>query len=144
MSSFAAEDSSVLSGLAKEIFYSIESDTYDLGNYTEERVKELIRKVFSSPLPNPTRLLLTHSLTYSHSLTHSLTHSNSFKFSMIKITFVVGGGKLVRSKYDENLPKFCVSALRELNYNEDKSAAGYIHSFTTHLLTHSLTHSFTA
>ena len=62
---------------------------------------------------------------------------------MIKITFVVGGGKLVRSKYDDNLPKFCVSALRELNYNEDKSSAGYLHSFI-HLLTYSLTHSLTA
>ena len=97
MASFAPEDNSLLSGLAKEIYYSIESDTYDLGNYTEERVKELIKKVFSSPLPNPT--------------------------SMIKITFIVGGGKLVRSKYDDNLPKYCVATLRDLNFSEDKSAA---------------------
>lgn len=97
MASFASEDNSLLSGLAKEIYYSIESDTYDLGNYTEERVKDLIKKVFSSPLPNPT--------------------------SMIKITFIVGGGKLVRSKYDDNLPKYCVAALRDLNFSEDKSAA---------------------
>ena len=42
---------------------------------------------------------------------------------MIKCTFVVGGGKLVRSRYAEDLTKWLVAALREIGYTEDRSAA---------------------
>jgi hypothetical protein len=42
---------------------------------------------------------------------------------MIRFTFVVGGGKLIRAKYDEDLPKWMVTALREIGFNEDRSAA---------------------
>ena len=42
---------------------------------------------------------------------------------MIRCTFVVGGGKLVRSKYSEDLPKWMAMALRDINYSEDRSAA---------------------
>ena len=42
---------------------------------------------------------------------------------MVRFTFVVGGGKLVRSKYDEDLPKWITAALREIGFSEDRSAA---------------------
>lgn len=41
----------------------------------------------------------------------------------IRITFVVGGGKLVRSRYDVDLAKWLTSELRALGYEEDRGAA---------------------
>mmetsp|Transcript_28344 Transcript_28344/g.39030 ORF Transcript_28344/g.39030 Transcript_28344/m.39030 type:complete len:459 (+) Transcript_28344:10-1386(+) len=86
-----------LSGLAGEIRSSISSEQYDLGGYTEQRSKDLIHAAFSSPLPAPTE--------------------------MIKCTFIVGGGKLVRSRYAEDMSKWLIAALREIGYTEDRSAA---------------------
>lgn len=86
-----------LSGLAGEIRSAISSEQYDLGGYTEPRAKDLIISAFGKPLTAPTE--------------------------MIKCTFVVGGGKLVRAKYNDDLTKWIVSALREIGYTEDRSAA---------------------
>ena len=94
MASFGEEQ---LSGLAGEIRRSIESDQYDLANYTETRVKDLVTAAFSSPLTGPT--------------------------TMIRCTFVAGGGKLVRAKYADDLPKWMLSALRDIGFTEDRSAA---------------------
>jgi polyhydroxyalkanoate synthesis regulator phasin len=41
----------------------------------------------------------------------------------LRCTFIIGGGKLVRSRYDASLGKWMTSALRELGFEEDKSAA---------------------
>jgi hypothetical protein len=68
-----------------------------LSNYTESRVHDLIVSAFAMPLEAATE--------------------------MIRFTFVVGGGKLIRAKYDEDLPKWMVTALREIGFNEDRSAA---------------------
>ena len=84
-------------GLAGSIRASVESEQYDLGGYTELRAKELIATAFSSPLEMPTK--------------------------MIKFTFIVGGGKLVRSRYADDLPKWVNSALRDVGFSEDRSAA---------------------
>ena len=70
---------------------------YDLSGYTESRARDLVVSAFSSPLSAPTE--------------------------MIRVTFVVGGGKLVRSKYSEDLPKWLTMALRDIGYTEDRSAA---------------------
>jgi hypothetical protein len=86
-----------LSGLAGDIRSTITSEQFDLGGYNELRARDLIISAFSSPLTAPTE--------------------------MIKITFVVGGGKLVRSRYPEDLPKWLVAALREIGFTEDRSAA---------------------
>lgn len=85
------------SGLAGEITSTAISGHYDLGGYNEARSKELMRASFSKPLTAPTE--------------------------MIKITLVCGGGKLVRSRYSDDLPKWLVSALREIGFSEDRSAA---------------------
>jgi hypothetical protein len=68
-----------LSGMAGEIRNSTESTQFDLSGYTEPRVTELMHSAFSTPLSVPT--------------------------TMVKFTFVVGGGKLVRSRYADDLPK---------------------------------------
>lgn len=86
------------SGMAGEIRSSIESDQFDLAGYSESRVTDLISQAFGNgPLEAPT--------------------------SMVRFTFVVGGGKLVRSKYTEELPKWMNAALRDCGYEYDNSAA---------------------
>lgn len=84
-------------GLAGEIRTALESDQYDLGGYNEVRAHDLIQNAFATPLPAPTK--------------------------MIKCQFIVGGGKLVRSRYDEDLPKWIIAALREIGFTEDRSSA---------------------
>lgn len=93
----AGFDNGEIHGLAGEIRTALESDQYDLGGYSEVRAIDLIRNAFGTPLPAPTK--------------------------MIKCQFVVGGGKLVRSRYDDDLPKWLISALREIGFTEDRSAA---------------------
>jgi hypothetical protein len=84
-------------GLVGKIRAATESDAYDLAGYTEARSRDLIEKAFSSPLEMCTE--------------------------MVKFTFTIGGGKLVRSRYDDSLSKWIVSALRDLKFEEDRSAA---------------------
>lgn len=92
-----AEFSQAASGLVGEIRSAITSEQYDLANYTQSRAHDLITNAFSTPLDAPSE--------------------------MIRFTFVVGGGKLVRSKYDDDLPKWLGAALREIGFEEDRSAA---------------------
>src|SRR4051794_1784789 len=40
-----------------------------------------------------------------------------------KATLVVGAGKLERAKYEEDLPKWVTTALRDLGYQEDRAAS---------------------
>jgi len=42
---------------------------------------------------------------------------------MVKLTFVVGGGKLVRQKYTDDLPKIFMASLTAIGYKDDISAA---------------------
>lgn len=93
----AFEESEQLSGLAGEIRSSVTSEQFDLSNYTQQRARDLVLAAFSTPLTAPTE--------------------------MVKFTFVVGGGKLVRSRYADDLPKWLVAALREIGFTDDKSAA---------------------
>jgi polyhydroxyalkanoate synthesis regulator phasin len=95
MASFEAK--AQLSGLAGEIRSSIESDQFDLGGYTEQRASDLFKSAFAAPLTEPTK--------------------------MVRFTFVVGGGKLVRAKYNDDLSRWVIAALREVGYSEDRSAA---------------------
>lgn len=68
-----------------------------MSGYNESRVRDLVVAGFSSPLNAPKE--------------------------MIRCTFIVGGGKLVRSKYSEDLPKWMAMSLRDIGYSEDRSAA---------------------
>lgn len=85
------------SGMAGEIRSSVASEQFDLAGYSEARITDLFTQAFGSTLDAPT--------------------------SMVKFTFVVGGGKLVRGKYAEEMPKWVNSALRTCGYEYDNSAA---------------------
>lgn len=87
-----------MSNLASKIRSCSESDQFDLANYTESRVNELVTASFTEP----------------------------FKGSypvMISFKFIVGGGKLVRSKYDDALPKWMTQSLKNIGFTDDSSAA---------------------
>eukprot|EP00899_Mesostigma_viride_P022800 jgi/Mesvir1/3704/Mv14990-RA.1 len=75
------------------------SEVVHLPGYDRERAKELLHAAFSAPLPIPASV------------------------PMVKFTFVVGGGKLCRQQYPDDLQKNVVAELRELGYVEDKSAS---------------------
>lgn len=45
---------------------------------------------------------------------------------MIRITFVVGAGKLARQKYDESAAKVVTSTLRECGFEEDRGASAVL------------------
>ena len=84
-------------GLVGKVLRAVESDTYDLAGYNEIRCCELIEKAFMKPLESCNE--------------------------MIKFTFIIGGGKLVRSRYDESMSKWIVSSLKSIDFVEDRSAA---------------------
>lgn len=84
-------------GLARDIRAAVASEQFDLGGYTEVRVTDLVNAAFSSPLTAPSE--------------------------MIRFTFVVGGGKLVRARYPDDLSKWMTNALTALGFTEDRSAA---------------------
>eukprot|EP00913_Durusdinium_trenchii_P001637 g1514.t1 len=66
------------SGLAGKVRRARESDEFDLSGYDQARCQELAKDAFSEPFPLK---------------------------EMVRISFVVGGGKLVRQKYSDDLPK---------------------------------------
>ena len=87
--------------LAKKLRATTEHDAgldkYDLGSFSSpEMTRELVQLAFAKPIPAS---------------------------GPLKFTFVVGGGKLVRSKYDVELPKWLNSALREIGFDDDRGAA---------------------
>ncbi|ETV90872.1 hypothetical protein, variant [Aphanomyces invadans] len=84
-------------GLAGDIRQAVASEQFDLGGFTEARTRDLVVAAFGTPLTAPTE--------------------------MIRFTFVVGGGKLVRARYSEQLPKWMTAALREVGFVEDRSSA---------------------
>jgi hypothetical protein len=51
------------------------------------------------------------------------TYKVKLMFCLHYQTFVVGGGKKVRSKYREQLPKEFIEALRAVGYIEDRGAS---------------------
>jgi hypothetical protein len=35
---------------------------------------------------------------------------------MVRLTFTVGGGKLVRTRYDDSMPRWCSQALKSIDF----------------------------
>mmetsp|Transcript_16276 Transcript_16276/g.35621 ORF Transcript_16276/g.35621 Transcript_16276/m.35621 type:complete len:391 (-) Transcript_16276:183-1355(-) len=83
-------------GLAGRVRGSTESDQFDLAGYTKDQCRDLVQAAFREPF------LLSE---------------------MVRLSFVVGGGKLCRQKYSDDLPKDLCSALQAIGYNDDKAAA---------------------
>ena len=84
------------SGLAAAVRGSTESDTFDLAGQNVATITTNVTNAFRDPLPIQ---------------------------EMIRITFVTGAGKLARQKYDSDAAKAVTSALRELNFEEDRGAS---------------------
>jgi hypothetical protein len=86
----------MVSGLAASIRSSLESSTFDLAGHDTTSIQSIAHDAFSTPFPPLEQ--------------------------MIRITFVVGAGKLSRQKYDAKAMQILTSALRELDYVEDRGA----------------------
>mmetsp|Transcript_48857 Transcript_48857/g.113243 ORF Transcript_48857/g.113243 Transcript_48857/m.113243 type:complete len:417 (+) Transcript_48857:79-1329(+) len=84
------------SGMSGKVRRSTESDEFDLANYDQARCDELAKAAFSEPFPLS---------------------------QMVKLSFVVGGGKLVRQKYSDDLPKMFMAALTSIGFVDDSTAA---------------------
>ncbi len=69
-------------------------EKFDLGGFTQEQATEFIPLAFREPFSLP-----------------------------LRVSFVVGGGRLVRAKYHDDLQKWLSAALRELGFDEDRGAA---------------------
>ena len=68
---------------------------FDLAGYNDSKVTELMKLCFEKPIE---------------------------RNSTLKVTLIVGGGKLVRQKYDDNLTKYVSAALKSIGYEDDKAA----------------------
>ncbi|KAM3568424.1 hypothetical protein VYU27_009453 [Nannochloropsis oceanica] len=83
--------------LVKHVRAAVDAETFDLGGLNEAQVTHILSSAFATPFENLTE--------------------------MVRLTFVVGGGKGVRARYDDSMPKWCSNALKGINFIEDKSAA---------------------
>jgi len=82
--------------LAMEVRQSKESEQFDLAGYGPNSVAKMVQDAFTNPLPLG---------------------------SMVRLSFVVGGGKKVRQKYNDGLVRELTSALSGIGFSEDKGAA---------------------
>ena len=89
-----------MKGLAKDIAGQAQagerSEEYDLAGFDGASAAELVSEAFGKALPGP---------------------------KPIKCTFIVGGGKKVRTKYPDDLPTSLERALKSVGYNEDRGAS---------------------
>eukprot|EP00804_Cyclotella_cryptica_P005614 CCRYP_000003-RA/>CCRYP_000003-RA protein AED:0.22 eAED:0.22 QI:0/-1/0/1/-1/1/1/0/451 len=85
-----------VSGTAASIRAAVESETFDLAGHSPTNIETTITSAFSSPFPLS---------------------------QMIRITFIVGAGKLSRQKYDDKAGQLVTAALRKLGYVEDRGAS---------------------
>jgi hypothetical protein len=92
-----------LSGLSKTLVENAATndttDPYSLSNYNADRINKLVDDVFSKKLKVPA------------------------KPGMVRFTFIIGGGKKVREKYDPACQKNLTAALRKYNFEDDQGAA---------------------
>ena len=86
----------MVSGVAASIRSSLESSTFDLAGHDATSIQSIAHDAFSTPFPSLDQ--------------------------MIRITFIVGAGKLSRQKYDAKAMQILTAALRELDYVEDRGA----------------------
>lgn len=98
MAALAANEKAV-AGMAKDLRATEETEQFDLANYTEGQCDALMRAAFAEPFRLP---------------------------QMIRFTFVIGGGKKVRQKYDDKLARFMTTPLREIGFVEDRTATATI------------------
>ncbi|KAL9187039.1 hypothetical protein ACHAXT_010759 [Thalassiosira profunda] len=86
----------MVSGLASSVRAATESATFDLAGHDAAFVRALAQDAFAAPFELD---------------------------EMIRLTFVVGGGKLSRQKYDPKSMQAFTSTLNQLGYAEDRGAS---------------------
>jgi hypothetical protein len=69
-----------MAGLAKQLRMATDNEDVDLGGYGESQISDLFAAAFKEPI---------------------------VASKMIGFRFTVGGGKKVRQKYGEDMPKWC-------------------------------------
>lgn len=90
-------DNHKVAGLAKSVREQTDkADEYDLDNYSEEAAAELMEACFSQPHPSTAPL---------------------------RCSFLIGGGKSIRGRYDPNLFRAIAAALKALGFDEDNGAS---------------------
>jgi hypothetical protein len=86
-----------VAGLAKTVREQTDkSEDFDLDNYSEDAAGKLMTACFAQPHPAETP---------------------------IRCTFVIGGGKEIRGRYDPQLYRGIAAALKAIGYEEDNGAA---------------------
>jgi len=85
-----------VSGMAASIRAATDNETFDLAGHDASNINQTISDAFSQPF-----------------------HLDR----MIRVTFVTGAGKLARQKYDDKAMQTLTSALRKLDYVEDRGAS---------------------
>lgn len=85
-----------VSGMAASIRAATDNETFDLAGHDASNINTTITDAFSQPFQLD---------------------------QMIRITFVVGAGKLGRAKYDAKAGQTLASALRQLDFVEDRGAS---------------------
>lgn len=89
-----------MKGLAKQIIAQAQAgetaEEYDLAGFEATSVEQLCNEVFSKPIEAP---------------------------RLIKCTFIVGGGKKVRTRYNADLAQALERALSTIGFAEDRSAS---------------------
>ena len=82
--------------LAAELRASSDSSEFDLAGYGAEQCDKLAAAAFTKPLPLD---------------------------KMVRFSFLVGGGKKVRQKYNDGLPALWADALKKVGFVEDRGAS---------------------
>mmetsp|Transcript_1309 Transcript_1309/g.2184 ORF Transcript_1309/g.2184 Transcript_1309/m.2184 type:complete len:405 (-) Transcript_1309:229-1443(-) len=85
--------------LAKELRAATSSEDFDLAGYGANGITDLMAAAFKDPIPSE---------------------------KMLGFRFTVGGGKKVRQKYGDDMPKYCRDALRAIGYEEDRGASAVL------------------
>ena len=91
-----AEDDEKAKKLAAQIRASTESDEFDLQGFGAEQCEKLAAAAFAKALPIS---------------------------EMVRLSFVVCGGKKVRQKYADALPAMWADALKKVGFSEDRGAS---------------------
>ena len=92
----AAEHGHFHNKIARAVHLSPTTDEYDLHGYTQEQCEQLGEELFA------------HTFRVSH---------------QFRVSFIIGGGREVRQKYDANLPKWLTEVLRQRGFEDDIGAS---------------------
>jgi len=123
----ALDNTKGVAGLVKKIRESEDTQEWDLAGYAEQQIEGLVAGAFKDPVrlsqmseygAAVVRCACSHFTSAGQARPNLWFFSCATSFGAVRHTFVVGGGKKVRQKYDEKLPKTFSASLREHGYEE--------------------------